>query len=44
MSYLRERFAPRIEAGELILIEAAISTSEDEASFWLCDDATDGSR
>lgn len=38
LSHLRERFAPRIEAGDLILVEAAISTSEGEASFWICDD------
>ena len=35
---LRERFASQIDTGDLMLVEAAISTSEGEASFWVCDD------
>jgi FkbM family methyltransferase len=39
VSRLRERFSAEINSGRLTLVDAAISTSEGTAPFWICDDA-----
>jgi FkbM family methyltransferase len=39
VSRLRERFQAEINSGRLTLVDAAVSTSEGTAPFWICDDA-----